>query len=349
MCVTTGALDEQVPRKALGGLRQTEQDWSLNGRVGRRTGFSLWLMTLLLGIVAGCGSSDQADEAGSRYDASPVANAADEYRRIYAALDPALVEACKDLEDLPGLSLELQQNLDANRELIEDLVAASMLEQCDFGTDYSVGLEVLVPHVAHNRWMALVLRADAFRYGNAGDPEGAARRLIAIIRISQHIAQAEPFVISKAVGFANLNSADESTRELLSYDMLDGAARRSLREELLRIDARDPLDAKGALPLELEGAIITIRKARGYDEDLQLDFTYVSDADREEAITQTRDGMARIKAVWDSPNAVDQMNDITDSLTNPIAGYVVVIMAPYREQVDLAAERLREFIERLEP
>ena len=38
MCVTTGALDDQVPREALGGLRQTEQDWALNGRVGRRTG-----------------------------------------------------------------------------------------------------------------------------------------------------------------------------------------------------------------------------------------------------------------------------------------------------------------------
>jgi hypothetical protein len=324
-------------------------DRALNGRINRRAGLSRWPVILLLVIVAGCGSSDQAEDARARSSAASVANAADEYRRIYAALDPALVEACKDLEGLPGLSMELQESLDANRGLIEDLIAASMLDECDFGTDYSVGLEVELPHLAHMRWMSKVLRADAFRYGNAGNPEGAARRLIAIVRVAQHLAEAEPIVISKAVGFANLDSAHKSAGELMTYDMLDAAARRILREELSRIDARDPLDAKGALALEIESSIITIRKARGYDPDLEFDFTYVSDVEREEAIAQIRDAIARIEAAWDSPNAVDQMRDITDSLTNPIARYVVLIMPPYREQVDLAAQRLREFIDRLEP
>ena len=212
-----------------------------------------------------------------------------------------------------------------------------------------MGLEVLVPHVAHSRWMALVLRADAFHYGNAGDPEGAARRLIAIVRMARHLAESDPIVLSKLVGYGMLIRVQESADELMSYDMLDAAARRSLREELLRIDARDPLDAKGALALELQGAILIIRETRGYSETLEIDLSPVSDAEREKAIAQVRDGIARIEAAWDRPDAVDQITDITDSLTSPLARVAIGPMGPYREQVDLAAQRLREFIERLEP
>lgn len=307
---------------------------------------SLFLIPLSA-IVAGCGSSDQSDPARSGTGTTASTNAANEYRRIHAALDPALIETCRDLEGLPDLTMELQEALDAHGSLLEDLLAASMLEHCDFGTDYGKGVGTLLPHIADMREMAVTLHADALRYGNAGESQDAARRVVAITRMGRHIAAAEPNIVGKLSGFGLLGLAEHAASELLSYDMLTDDSRHSVLEEIRRIDLHNPLDARGALALERQMAVTSLRNARGYDPDLDFDFSTFPDAAREEAIAQAGDAIAEMEAVWDHPDAVNEMRRIKDGLSNPFAQYMVAGIPAYRETIDRCEAFLREMIDEL--
>ena len=307
---------------------------------------SLFLIPLTA-IVAGCGSSDQSDTTRSRTGSTASTNAANEYRRIHAALDPALIEACRDLEGLPDLTLELQEALDAHGSLLEDLLTASMLEHCDFGTDYSKGVGTLLPHIADMREMAVALHADALRYGNAGDSPDATRRLLALIRMGRHIAAAEPNFIGKVSGLELLSLAEHAASELLSYDMLTDDSRQSIFDEIRTIDLRNPLDARGALALEREMVVTSLRNARGYDPDLDFDFSTLPDAVREEAIAQAGNAIAQMEAVWDHPDAVNEMRRIKDGLSNPFAQYVVAAIPAYRETIERCEQFLQEMMDEL--
>lgn len=302
-----------------------------------------WLLILSTLLLAGCGSSEPSGSDSSRSANASGPNAAEEYRRIFAAIDPEVLDACNELNGLANLKAGLQESLDGESDNIQALVAASAMPRCDYGTDYSDGVGTLLPHLDDLRKLAAVLSAEAFRRGKSDDPAGAADCINALIGMAEHAAAAEPCIVGKFVGYSLLGKAEYTSRELLSRDMLDAAARSRVAANLLAIDQQNPLDARGGLVLEEQMIVTTLRNARHYDADLRLDFAKLPDSEREEAIAEVRSAIARMNEVWDHPDAANEMDQIAKGLSNPIAQYTVVIFPAFRKRVDECRSHLQKF------
>ncbi|MFO0873016.1 MAG: hypothetical protein U0575_03475 [Phycisphaerales bacterium] len=133
---------------------------------------------LLVG-TAGCGKSPGAPPAAPGAAAGTQGAAA-----IYASVHATLG---KPLLDAVGEGTQSDPMLVQHAASIDELVEASRQATCDFGVDFSAGPATLLPHLADQRQLARVLKADAARLLAAGDRDGAAKRTAAIFRMASQI------------------------------------------------------------------------------------------------------------------------------------------------------------------
>ena len=306
------------------------------------------LLILVCCAMPGCGSSEQDAPAPPPIAESSNANAAYEYRRLPDVLGEDLLQACRSVKNEGSLDGNVLWLLQDRQSAIGELISATSLEFCDFETDHSIGMEVEVPHLADLRAMERVLCADALRVAGAGDERAAAERLSAAVRLAIHTTEGEPIMISVLVGFSMIDRVSQVVGDLIGRGLLGRDARQMVAVELNRINIEDPLGAKSVLPLELRGAVISLRKTSGFDATGEVDYSRITPAERETAIREITRAFDEIERVWDTRNAVAEMGRIRDRLSSPLARWIVGPFMPCREQAGRAKTMLRELIETLE-
>lgn len=145
---------------------------------------------------------------------------------------------------------EETKSLVENKAVIEKLLRATKLDLCDWGTEYELGLDVTLHHLALGRGAARLLRADARRLIAAGDGDAAAERIAAMFRLAKHVSEPHATTVSTMVGGAMVEFAMTEIDNLVAHEALTVRGRESLRPCVDQLLGPDPIDIVAALRFE---------------------------------------------------------------------------------------------------
>ncbi len=218
-------------------------------------------LVLAIGLATGCERSEPTSPAtptgsapaGSAGAAAHTTNAADEYRSLRNAMDAELVTLVADSKQ--ELSPTFCSAVEAAQPVIDRLVWATALEQCDWEIDYSAGVDTKLPHLKGMRTLTRLLQADARCALQRNDSATAAADLAAIANMSRHVNGKS--IIETLVAGAMLRVATDIVTE--HAGIWTKADRAVLRTALKQIDGSDPFAGKATLVFDkrisIEGGI----------------------------------------------------------------------------------------------
>ncbi|MHC5113775.1 MAG: hypothetical protein ACYTGP_05045 [Planctomycetota bacterium] len=305
-------------------------------------------------LLAACGSSEPppADAPDAETAAPSGPNAGPEYRRIYSALGAAFDNALSDGYGLGDISPRTAGVLERQQTHLDALAAASRIERCDFGTDYSQGMATLMPYLAEMRQLAKLADADVYRLTQDMQRDVAAERIATIVRLSRHAVGEHRTLLEQLVGMAILSLACQTTDALLERGLMDAAGKEVVAAELRRLDADDPLDARASMRGEGELTISAIETGAGMDQHGRT-WAMITAAQKTEGVEDVRAIFADADAAWDSPTAVADIRRIQDRVTDGevtehiVAKLVMPDLSKHREQAARLSTMVRETLDRL--
>jgi hypothetical protein len=149
--------------------------------------------------------------------------------------------------------------LEKHRAFIDGVLAASAMEECDWGSRKDDGLMALLPHLGFTRLSARALGLDARRCAEDGNSVGAAERIVAMLRLSQH-ASSDAYLISTLVGTAIGHFACMVTEEVMEADQLTAPAARMILAAVRQVDTPDLYNSAAAIELERSTTLNWFRK-----------------------------------------------------------------------------------------
>jgi len=213
------------------------------------------LLLALVAVPAGAARGSDNRNAATWYN-----RALDRLQRL-PEVDRALIFSY--LED-PGAgpSPALREALARAAPAMDLVRRGSRQEYADFGLDYSQGFDLVLPHIHPLRTLSKIMRADAMVRLHDGDSLGAADRISAVYRLSEHFAD-DCIIISSLVGAAVFRGADEAAQ--LGFDRAgfsDVDCAKMLRA-VNRLETGDPFKAVESVVMEQEVAIMWLQEHLG--------------------------------------------------------------------------------------
>ncbi len=297
-------------------------------------------------------------------------NAALLYHRYWSLQTGELTEAVQAARFEPDdqqARETLEQALAENQSTIEGLLRATRVAECDFGIEYEQGINAMLPHLRPMRDGAHLLWADAERIAPT-DPDGAAERVAATIRMARHI-EGDRVLISNLVAIALVNGAFERIEGLVVQGDLSADGRDKILELLRSIDPRDPLEVRTAIVTEEDVFLAWV--GREYDgpdgparfiaelgELAESPNTYkreieaMSERQFEAALKRAHRAYADALTIWDSPDAFARLRTFHETVEQGVYGPIAQMLVPnlsgLRERVDKFVIKLDNSIDRLE-
>lgn len=268
----------------------------------------------------------------------PERNAALKYWAAFVGIERALADKIREVdwktigtaatpETLPASFKEASEAIP--EWLVNSLLHAASHEHCDFEVEYEKGIQALMPHVGPARNGGRILKVDARAKLAQGDVQGAADRVAAIYRLSEHISR-DRILISSLVSIAITHGANEEVSALVASGRLTAQARDTIAAALARFDERDPFGTRRAVDGEREITVTWIRATfTGPDAGKNLMVQYgdafaadepgVAKIIREmderrlaEALDQLSTYYDAGMAVWDRPDAVAHLDQLAE-------------------------------------
>lgn len=126
---------------------------------------------------------------------------------------------------------KLQEFVKGQSNAIKTAMAASGIENCDWGMDYSKGFELLLPHLGPMRRVCKVMLLDAQIKAGEGDIEKALEQSLACFRIARHIKK-DTTIISSLVGISVEQLACENIGSILSKQAVNEDLLKHVRDTL---------------------------------------------------------------------------------------------------------------------
>lgn len=201
----------------------------------------------------------QAQPPAGRQPTASNRNAALVYSTIFYTTPPDLLAKANEVDwtkvgfDAASLPADFVAACEAvkadSNDTVGRLIEATKLTRCDFEVPMEEGPWVQLPQLGKMRGAARLLRLDARRLAIAGQPEAAAERLAALIRLSRHSAE-PPLFISSLVGVAICGLAVHEAEDALGAGKLNPAAQRTIAAALDTLDAKDPFSFKESIRSE---------------------------------------------------------------------------------------------------
>lgn len=282
-----------------------------------------------------------------------------EYVLEYAEFTPEELDAI-DRGEIPEAYARL---LEGEQEQIRDLIEATRLDLCDFGLNFEDGVGTLLPQLTVMRSTAKLLVSDARRLRGT-DPDAAAERLAATIRLGEHAAQTSA-VIGSLVGVAIVELARTETQTLLDAGELSRERAMAIDAALDRVLTEDPFHAEDALRSEAGSLPAWIRSEfRGRNAGRELaklsGLLAVEDVDkssvgqlqrmREEEVARQADTMAlaygEILRAWRAEDPIAEMNRIEERVVSgeygPLSRLLIPALQRFRTQTLDAERKLTE-------
>lgn len=249
-------------------------------RIGLVIGGSVHSLALCLTLLAAQVPGQPASGPGPGAAARPaiVSNAAVAYREAWDLESAKTVtttteEICRPgtecrMDDAWTPSETLASSLAAEQRVIDRLLAGATCETCDFGVDYSAGLDVMLPHLGRMRGSARVLAADAVRLLEAGKHDAAAERVCAIYALSRHAIDGRTYIASLIS--ANISGIGNNVAGRLCAGGLSPAARAQIIAAMAKADRTDPMGLKRGLAGERDLMATWFARFQGPDAGKRL-------------------------------------------------------------------------------
>ena len=151
---------------------------------------------------------------------------------------------------------KIEEFLKKNRRVIDIALDATRIDHCDWGLDYSQGMEVLLPPYHKARKVFALLAAEARMQADRGDYRQALGRCISIYRMARHLNERP--IVCYLVGTA-INSATHKyiITRFLSEMPQDTETLTWLQDEFAEFD-KQPYSVKPALRWKREAGIISM-------------------------------------------------------------------------------------------
>jgi hypothetical protein len=221
---------------------------------------------ILIGIVLSA-------SAGQAF-AYPPDNAAVLYYRAFMLMEEPNKAIGKMISDLrKGESVvneQIRRYVERNRKAINVIVTATDIRSCDWGLDFSEGLELAMPNLAKCRQAAYMLATDAKVLAKQGDYEMALERCVVIHKMSIHVG--DDTLVSCLVGVAIKGIANDCVVDILPRVSRDYELLQRLRIRLAALSSRHPsMRAALAKEAEIFGRSMNKEDIRAIFEDDFLD------------------------------------------------------------------------------
>ena len=194
-------------------------------------------------------------EAYALLDSMRPTNAALIYYRFWMTVDPDIFDtyiifnhAEEDDEETTMSPERATEILESG--VIDTLMEAASLEECDFGVAYQDGWSALLPHLGKLRWTTRILYGDTRRLLDQGDADAAADRVAAIYGMAWQ-AKNDKVLISSLVSAAIANMGHELTGYLIDSGEMSDAQRDLLASRLERfLETDDPFNVRTCIAME---------------------------------------------------------------------------------------------------
>ena len=185
-------------------------------------------MTLLAG--AGNAPAGQIDNAALLYYQACL---------LYGPPDGTLEQAFTDFREGKIASTEeIRKHLEANRFVIGYVVKAAELPQCNWGYDYSLGLDLTLTHLATIKRIAYLMQADARWFAEQGDYRTALDRCMTIYKMGRHVTDGT--LMTYLMGTAMSSLANKTIQGLLVGISSDAQTLNQLATQLGEIQEAFP-------------------------------------------------------------------------------------------------------------
>ncbi len=149
-------------------------------------------------------------------------NAALVYYRAWDSIDRAVfTDVNQNYKNEPGakLSEAHMAGVKDNQKFVQSIMHATDLEECDWGVDFEEGPNALLPHLGFLRGSCRFLGADVRRCVQENDISGAAKRVVAITKMSTQM-RGDHCLISALVSVAINGYAISVTRNMMTEKSL---------------------------------------------------------------------------------------------------------------------------------
>jgi len=151
----------------------------------------------------------------------------------------------------------IAKHLEQNRRTIDTVVRAANTDKCDWGYDYSLGVELTMPNLAKVRGLAFLLSTDARWLAGQGDDQTALDRCVTLRKMALHVC--DKTLISYLVGVAVDALANSATEDVLGAVSPDAGALSQFKSDLTQIAGRFPSSAS-CLAQEAEVCVLTMTR-----------------------------------------------------------------------------------------
>jgi hypothetical protein len=153
------------------------------------------------------------------------------------------------------LNEKIENHLTSNQRVIDIVLDATRIDNCDWGLDYSRGTEVLLPPLHKARELFVLLAADATMQADGGDYRKALGRCMSIYRMARHLNERP--ILSYLMGTA-INAVNNRCMSQILSDMPQETGILTwLRDELAEFDKR-PFSIEPVLRWKHEAGIISM-------------------------------------------------------------------------------------------
>jgi len=247
---------------------------------------------------------------------------------LYGQPDGALDQMLSDFRDGKITSNEaIRKHIEANRFVIGYVVKAAGLPRCDWGYDYSQGLDITLTHLSTIRRITFLLAADARLLAEQGDYRIALDRCMTIHKMALH--QTDRMAITYLMGVGMSALANRTIQDLLINISGEAETLNLIKTQLSQAQDAFP-SLQYAMTQEGQVCAASIRKEKAQDvvrdmgqDDKGLDASPAGarilagdEAFFERNRTHWSNAIAAIVAVLDSKLPYPQMRAKLDEFAN---------------------------------
>jgi hypothetical protein len=212
---------------------------------------SMFVVLLLTGVTT---SAPQTDNAALLYYQACL---------LYGQPDGTLEQMLTDFRDGKTASNEaIRKHVETNRLVVGYVTKAADLSHCDWGYDYSLGLDITLTHLSAIKRIAFLVVADARLSAEEGDYRTALDRCMAIHKMALH--ETDRMAVTYLVGVSLSALANRTIQDLLVGVSGDVEALNQLKTRLTQIQDAFP-SLQYAMTQEGQVCGASIRKEKAYD------------------------------------------------------------------------------------
>ena len=169
--------------------------------------------------------------------AQPPDNAALLYHQaflLYEKPDATMDKMLRDfLDDKIGVNEVIEQHIEKNRRVIDYIVTAADIPNCDWGYDYSQGFELTIPNLAQLRRVTYLVQAEAKLLSEHGDYMTALERCLSMHKMALHAA--DRTMIGYLMALAISRRANTAIQDILKDTPENSQVLNWFKEQLIHI------------------------------------------------------------------------------------------------------------------